>query len=103
MNYSNGINNLQPTVNSIAAAETKPVVPANVPGSATNGSGEPVGSAGRADEANLSSAGSFVSQALEGSDIRAEKVTSLQQAIAAGNYNVPSSDVADKIIQSLLG
>jgi anti-sigma28 factor (negative regulator of flagellin synthesis) len=27
----------------------------------------------------------------------------LQQAISAGNYNVSSSDVADKIIQSLLG
>ena len=103
MSYSNGINNLQQTASSIAAAETKPIAPASIPGSATSGAGEPVGNAGRADEANLSSAGSFVSQALEGSDIRAEKVTSLQQAIAAGNYNVPSSYVADKIIQSLLG
>jgi negative regulator of flagellin synthesis FlgM len=103
MSYSNGINNLQQTFSTIAATETKPVVPASVPGSATNGSGEPVGNAGRADEANLSSAGSFVSQALGGSDIRADKVASLQQTIAAGSYNVSSSDVAGKIIQSLLG
>jgi negative regulator of flagellin synthesis FlgM len=103
MNYSNGINNLQQTVSPIAATETKPVVPASVSGSATNGSGEPVGNTGRADEANLSSAGSFVSQALGDSDVRADKVASLQQTIAAGNYSVSSSDVADKIIQSLLG
>jgi flagellar biosynthesis anti-sigma factor FlgM len=40
---------------------------------------------------------------MEGPDIRSEKVASLQQAIAAGNYSVSSSDVADKIIESLLG
>ena len=43
-----------------------------------------------------------MAQALEGSDTRSAKVASLQQAIAAGTYNVSSSDVADKIIQSLL-
>jgi flagellar biosynthesis anti-sigma factor FlgM len=40
---------------------------------------------------------------MEGPDIRSAKVASLQQAIAAGNYSVSSSDVADKIIESLLG
>lgn len=102
MSYSNGINNLQ-TINPIATTEPKPVVPANAPGTTANGSGGTVGGAGRPDEANLSSTGSLVSQALEGSDIRPEKVAALQQAIATGSYNVPSSDVADKIIQSLLG
>ena len=103
MSYSNGINNLQQTISPIATTEPKPVVPANEPGTTANRSAETVGSAGRTDEANLSSTGSFVSQALEGSDVRLEKVASLQQAIATGNYNVPSSDIADKIIQSLLG
>jgi negative regulator of flagellin synthesis FlgM len=55
-----------------------------------------------ADQADVSSAGGLVAQALEGSDIRSAKVASLQQAIAAGSYSVSSSDVADKIIQSCL-
>jgi negative regulator of flagellin synthesis FlgM len=56
-----------------------------------------------ADQTSLSSTAGLVAQALEGSDTRSAKVASLQQAISAGNYNVSSSDVADKIIQSLLG
>ncbi|MGH9597629.1 MAG: flagellar biosynthesis anti-sigma factor FlgM [Edaphobacter sp.] len=103
MSYSNGINNLQQTISPIATTESKPVVPANAPGTTANASREPASGAGRTDEANLSSAGSFVSQALGGSDVRPEKVAALQQAIATGSYNVSSSDVADKIIQSLLG
>jgi negative regulator of flagellin synthesis FlgM len=43
-----------------------------------------------------------VGQALSGSDVRMEKVAALQQAIEAGTYNVSSSDVADKLISSLL-
>jgi len=43
-----------------------------------------------------------VSQALSGSDVRFEKVAALQQQIAAGTYNVSSSDVADKLLSSLL-
>ncbi|MEO6806577.1 MAG: flagellar biosynthesis anti-sigma factor FlgM [Edaphobacter sp.] len=103
MSYSNGINNLQQTISPITTTESKPVVPANASGTAANASREPVSGARPTDEANLSSAGSFVSHALEGSDIRSEKVGALQQAIATGSYNVSSSDVADKIIQSLLG
>jgi negative regulator of flagellin synthesis FlgM len=56
----------------------------------------------RVDQTNLSSTGGLVAQALESSDTRSAKVASLQQAIAAGSYSVSSSDVADKIIQSLL-
>jgi negative regulator of flagellin synthesis FlgM len=55
------------------------------------------------DLTELSSTGGLVAQALGGSDVRAGKVASLQQAIADGSYNVSSADVADKIIQSLLG
>jgi len=40
-------------------------------------------------------------QALSGSDVRSSKVEALQQSIAAGTYNVSSSDVADKLIESL--
>ncbi len=55
-----------------------------------------------ADRTNLSSLGGLVSQALAGSDVRTEKVAALQQAIATGQYSVSSSDVAEKLVQSLL-
>lgn len=55
------------------------------------------------DLTELSSTGGLVAQALGGSDVRTDKVAALQQSIATGSYSVPSSDVADKIIQSLLG
>jgi len=45
----------------------------------------------------------LIAQALEGSDVRTEKVAALQESIANGSYNVSSSDVADKMIRSLLG
>jgi flagellar biosynthesis anti-sigma factor FlgM len=53
------------------------------------------------DEASLSKASSLIAKTLELSDVRAAKVEALQQAIANGTYNVSSSAVADKIIQSL--
>ncbi|WP_348261384.1 flagellar biosynthesis anti-sigma factor FlgM [Telmatobacter sp. DSM 110680] len=55
------------------------------------------------DQATLSQAGTEVSQsaALEG--VRADRVMTIQQALAAGTYNVPASAVADKVIDSMLG
>ncbi len=54
------------------------------------------------DLASVSSTGGLVSQALNTSDVRTEKVAALQAAIANGSYNVSSSDVANKIVDSLL-
>jgi negative regulator of flagellin synthesis FlgM len=54
------------------------------------------------DQAVLSTAAGLIATSLAGSDVRTAKVEALQQAIASGNYNVSSSDVADKMIQSLL-
>jgi negative regulator of flagellin synthesis FlgM len=54
------------------------------------------------DHADLSAAGGLISKALEGTDVRTSKVEALQQAIASGSYHVSSSDVAGKMIQSLL-
>lgn len=92
MSYATGIGSLQQAINSITPAETKLAVQ----------SGEPIANVEHADQTSLSSTGGLVAQALESSDTRSAKVASLQQAIAAGTYNVSSSDVADKIIQSLL-
>ena len=56
-----------------------------------------------ADIARLSTTGGSVAQAVTGSDVRADKVAALQQAIASGTYNVSAADVADKLISNLLG
>ena len=98
MSYASGIGSLQQAITSISPSETKPAASASNTESdvASRGTAQP-------DRADLSSAGGIVSQALEGSDTRSAKVAALQQAIADGSYNVSSSDVADKIIQSLLG
>jgi negative regulator of flagellin synthesis FlgM len=55
-----------------------------------------------ADSAKLSAAGGMASQATDTSDVRMDKVAALQQAIASGSYRVSASDVADKMVESLL-
>ncbi len=58
------------------------------------------------DHASLSSTASLFSQTLSGSgsdsDVRMEKVTSLQESIAAGTYHVSASAVAEKMLSSML-
>jgi len=51
------------------------------------------------DRTSLSANAVLMAQALSGSDVRTDRVTALQQSIAAGTYNVSSSDVADKVNQ----
>jgi negative regulator of flagellin synthesis FlgM len=55
-----------------------------------------------ADQATLSTAASVAAQAAPDSDVRMDKVTQVQQALAAGTYNVPASAVADKMIGQML-
>jgi negative regulator of flagellin synthesis FlgM len=55
------------------------------------------------DRATLSSAGSEVAQTATDSDVRMEKVTSIQAALAAGTYNVPASAVASKMVDAMMG
>jgi len=55
------------------------------------------------DRATLSSAGSEVSLTAGEPDVRAEKVAGVQAAMAAGTYNVPASEVASKVVDSMLG
>jgi flagellar biosynthesis anti-sigma factor FlgM len=98
MSYTNGIGSLQQALSSIASTSTKPATDAV--------SGTDRGTVTRTsapeDQANLSSTGGVMAQALEGSDVRLSKVTALQQAIASGNYKVSSADVAEKMVDSLL-
>jgi negative regulator of flagellin synthesis FlgM len=97
VSYSSGIGSLQQPVNSIMRPEPQSAIQAHTSGALINE--RPLADLEHADQTNLSSA----AQALDGPDVRSAKVAALQQAIAAGSYSVSSSDVADKIIQSLLG
>jgi flagellar biosynthesis anti-sigma factor FlgM len=54
------------------------------------------------DQANVSSTGGLVAQALNTPDVRLDKVAALQSAISSGTYQVPASAVAGKIVDSLL-
>jgi len=98
MSYEIGTGDLQRHIGSLAStAAAAPVRPKE-----SSSAGEEALHAAGADQTKLSSLGGLVSQAFEGSDTRTAKVASLQEAISTGQYNVSSSDVADKLIQSLL-
>ena len=103
MGFTSGIGGLQQAINATSTSEAKPAAQVGATDSVAKDGGVSVANVMHADQANLSSTGGLVAHALGGSDTRAAKVTALQEAINSGNYSVSSSDVADKIIQSLLG
>jgi negative regulator of flagellin synthesis FlgM len=102
MSFASGIGSLQQTISSSTPSDAKLVVQTDRSGNVPAANEGSIESAANVDQANLSSAGGVVAQALAVSDTRYAKVAALQQAIADGSYSVSSSDVADKIIQSLL-
>jgi negative regulator of flagellin synthesis FlgM len=79
------------------ATQATPTTPQTRPGNQTATS--PFGG----DLATLSTAGSGFAQAGPDSDVRLDKVASIQNQLAAGTYNVPASAVASKLVTSLLG
>ncbi|WP_353062049.1 flagellar biosynthesis anti-sigma factor FlgM [Tunturibacter psychrotolerans] len=101
MSYTSGIGGQQ-TGNAITPSGTQPVVSVDTSGIAADKHEVLSASMAHVDETAVSSTGGLVLQALEASDTRTAKVLSLQEAIAVGSYTVSSSDVANKIIQSLL-
>lgn len=78
-----------------SAAETSATKAAARPGSDSK--------AGRAesDSATVSAGAALASHLAQASDVRAEKVASVQQALASGSYRVDAGKVADKIIASM--
>jgi negative regulator of flagellin synthesis FlgM len=102
MSYANGVGNPQQPVTPITPSVTAAVSKTSASSEESRASAASNPNADSIDQATLSSSASLVSQALQGSDINSAKVSSLLQAIAAGSYNVSSSDVADKMIRSLL-
>jgi len=99
MSYTNGIGNLQQALSAIAPTQPTSQATESTEVSQQRHATVP---AKQADQTNLSSAGGVIAHALQGSDVRTDKVAALQKAIASGGYNVSSSDVAGKMIDSLL-
>lgn len=61
------------------------------------------GGAFSADRATLSQAASEVAQSAGEDGVRADKVASIQSALAAGTYSVPASAVASSVVNAMLG
>lgn len=57
---------------------------------------------GAGDSATLSAGATLASQLANTSDVRTEKVASVQQALTSGTYHVDAGKVADKVIASML-
>ncbi len=54
------------------------------------------------DQAHVSSAAALAKQAATEPDVRMEKINGIQQALAAGNYQISSSDLADSLLNHML-
>ena len=93
MNVNNDLQGLQPLFPSAGVGE--------VQGSSSSAASAPVRQ--EADEATLSPAASMAAQAAPESDVRMDKVAQVQQALAAGTYNVPASAVADRTMSQMMG
>jgi negative regulator of flagellin synthesis FlgM len=97
MTYSNGLGNLHNLLGTVATADTKRT-DASI--SATDVA---TTTAARTDDhTQFSKASGLLGGALSGPDARMPKVLALAAAIASGNYQVSSSDVAGKMIDSIM-
>lgn len=97
MSYTNGIGDWKQIQNAVTPASTTESRPV------TSAKASEKTSSIQTDKTQLSSTSELLVNGLEGSDVRTSKVEALQKAIADGSYKVSSGDVADKLIQTLLG
>ena len=97
MNIRNGIENSNLTRASGAAAAAVTRTPQSAGVATSNGA------AGN-DQARLSATAAQLAQALPGSnaEVRTGLVQRVQSALAAGTYQVPASQVADRLMQSMM-
>lgn len=93
MNIRNDLQPIQPVGGSPQTASFE-----KAPGASNAALVAPIG-----DQAHVSGAATLVSQAVSVSDVRSEKVQSIQAAIASGTYSVSASDVAHSLIHQMLG
>jgi negative regulator of flagellin synthesis FlgM len=92
MNVNNSIENLSQVLSS---------QPAPVSGTVKGGN-TVAAESGQTDTARVSAAATQVAQSASASDVRLDKVASIQAALQAGTYQVPASDVAKSVIAALL-
>jgi negative regulator of flagellin synthesis FlgM len=100
MSYTNGIGGPQQLSTLTTTAATAPRSQTNIP--VQSGVSAPVTNGLSDDQTSFSAAANLIAQPSGESDVRSERISALQQAISAGTYNVSSSDVADKLIQTLV-
>ncbi len=100
MSYTNGIGGAQQLSTLMTTAATAPRSLANA--TAHSAVSAPDISGLSDDQTSFSAAASLIAQPSGESDVRSERISALQQAISAGTYNVSSSDVAEKLIQTLV-
>jgi len=98
MNLSGILNGLPDLLRSQQTGNTAPATSS----ANTSPSQVAVPNGGKTDQADLSSTGLAAAQSAS-SDVRMEKVQSVRSAMDAGTYQVSAGEVADKMMQSLLG
>ena len=94
MNVNNNLQAMQQLFSSQQVTEAASTVSRNT----TTQAAAPI-----TDEATLSPAASLAAMSAPDSDVRMDKVAQVQQALAAGTYNIPSGAVAGKMIDHMLG
>ena len=92
MNVRNDIENLS----QILSPQSAPTAAAGKSGNAAPAAGSGT------DTAQVSSVATQVAQSASASDVRLDKVASIQAALQAGTYQVPASAVAQSVIGAML-
>jgi flagellar biosynthesis anti-sigma factor FlgM len=99
MAHTNGIGS-QPLLNNLIDRTERTAATAQSSNNPKSVTVRSVGSQG--DAARLSGAGSVLAAGSASGDVRSDKVAALKTAINAGTYSVPTADVADKLIQTMV-
>jgi flagellar biosynthesis anti-sigma factor FlgM len=104
MDFQNGISQLNQilTSNNVQGAAAPKAQELKGSGSTFGNPGTAADTDGDVDQASFSMVGGLVAKALQVSDVRTEKVNSIQQALSNGAYNVSSSDVAEKLMSVMV-
>ncbi len=95
MNIHSNLNPIAPNLPDSPSSRIGAVGNAAAPAAAPSGSFDP-------DQTHLSQAAVAASATSSLSDVRLDKVASIQQALASGSYSVSPSDLAGKLIDHLL-
>jgi anti-sigma28 factor (negative regulator of flagellin synthesis) len=102
MSYRNLVTTTQPSIGPTTAALAQIRSAANVPADSIKIDKSSGPGSTQNDQSTFSYASGLLNEALVGSNDRTVDVEALQQAIGAGSYKVSSSDLADKLINTLI-